>query len=70
MDLQFTKDGHPVLLHDYTVDRTSDGTGEIKSLTLREAKALDFGIKYGWVVNYLSVHFSCNIIFSLHYSVW
>ena len=49
MDLHFTKDGHPVLLHDYTVDRTSDGTGEIKSLMLREVKTLDFGVKYGLV---------------------
>ena len=27
VDLAFTKDGHPVLLHDSTVDRTSNGSG-------------------------------------------
>ena len=42
-DVSFTKDGYPVLLHDDTVDRTSDGTGNIEDLTFEEARALDFG---------------------------
>ena len=42
-DVSFTKDGYAVLLHDGTVDRTSNGTGNITSLTLAEVKALDFG---------------------------
>lgn len=42
-DVSFTKDGYAVLLHDSTVDRTSNGTGNITSLTLAEVKALDFG---------------------------
>lgn len=42
-DVAFTKDGVAVLLHDETVDRTSDGTGQISSLTLEEVRALDFG---------------------------
>lgn len=42
-DVQFTKDEVPVLLHDDTVDRTSNGTGAISSLTLAQARALDFG---------------------------
>ena len=44
VDLVFTKDGHPVLLHDGTVDRTSDGYGDIHDMTLEEAKKLDFGV--------------------------
>ncbi|MEW6403497.1 MAG: glycerophosphodiester phosphodiesterase [Chloroflexota bacterium] len=46
MDLHITKDGVLVLMHDETVDRTTDGTGEIESLTLAELKLLDAG--YDW----------------------
>lgn len=42
-DIQFTSDGVPVLIHDWTVDRTSDGTGKITDMTYAEASALDFG---------------------------
>ena len=42
-DVSFTADGHPVLLHDKKVDRTSNGEGEIEKLTLREVRQLDFG---------------------------
>ena len=42
-DIYFTKDGVPVLIHDSTVDRTSNGTGAVKDLTLEEIKQLDFG---------------------------
>lgn len=44
-DVQLTADRVPVLLHDPTVDRTTDGTGEVGDLTLAEVKALDAG---GW----------------------
>ena len=42
-DISFTKDGIPVLLHDDTIDRTSNGTGAIKDLTLAEARQYDYG---------------------------
>ena len=42
-DVSFTSDGHAVLLHDSTVDRTSNGTGSIANMTLAEVRALDFG---------------------------
>lgn len=42
-DVSFTKDGVAVLLHDSTVDRTSNGSGNIAGLTYGEAKAMDFG---------------------------
>lgn len=42
-DVHITKDGVPVICHNYTVDETSDGKGEISSLTLSELKELDFG---------------------------
>jgi glycerophosphoryl diester phosphodiesterase len=43
IDLHTTRDGVPVLLHDATVDRTTSGTGEIASLTQRQARRLDAG---------------------------
>lgn len=42
-DVCFTSDGYAVLLHDASVDRTSNGTGNIADMTLEEARALDFG---------------------------
>jgi len=47
VDLSFTKDGHPVLLHDTSVDRTSTGTGRVDGLTLEQLRELDFGCKFG-----------------------
>lgn len=42
-DVQFTSDGVPVLIHDATINRTSNGTGNVIDKTLAELKALDFG---------------------------
>jgi glycerophosphoryl diester phosphodiesterase len=41
LDVHATADGHLVVTHDPTVDRTTDGTGEIAALTLAELRALD-----------------------------
>ncbi len=46
MDLHITADGALVLMHDETVDRTTDGSGEIEAMTLAEIKQLDAG--YTW----------------------
>jgi glycerophosphoryl diester phosphodiesterase len=43
MDLHITNDGILVLMHDETVDRTTDGSGEIEAMTLDELKQLDAG---------------------------
>lgn len=42
-DISFTSDGVPVLLHDGTIDRTSNGTGKIAEMTLAEARTYDYG---------------------------
>lgn len=42
-DVSFTKDNYAVLLHDDTIDRTSNGSGNITDLTFAEVRALDFG---------------------------
>lgn len=43
IDLQMTKDGQLIALHDETLDRTTDGTGRVKDFTLQEIKQLDAG---------------------------
>lgn len=43
MDVQQTKDGELVVIHDETVDRTTDGTGRVEDLTLEQIRALDAG---------------------------
>lgn len=40
LDIQLTKDGQIVVFHDESVDRTTDGTGELRSYTLEELKKL------------------------------
>jgi glycerophosphoryl diester phosphodiesterase len=43
LDVRITKDGHLVILHDETVDRTTNGKGKISVLTIDEVKHLDAG---------------------------
>jgi glycerophosphoryl diester phosphodiesterase len=43
IDVTRTKDGHLVLLHDLTLDRTTDGTGKPGDYTLADLKKLDAG---------------------------
>lgn len=42
-DVSFTSDGVPVLLHDASIDRTSNGTGNLSSLTYAQVREYDFG---------------------------
>lgn len=46
-DIRVTRDGELVLIHDATVDRTTDGSGKVQEMTLQEIKALDAGVKKG-----------------------
>jgi glycerophosphoryl diester phosphodiesterase len=43
LDLHLSKDGALVVMHDETVDRTTDGSGAIKDFTLAELRQLDAG---------------------------
>lgn len=42
-DVRRTADGALLILHDATVDRTTDGTGELRAMTAAQAQALDAG---------------------------
>jgi len=41
LDVQVTRDGELVVIHDETVNRTTDGTGWVKDFTLGQLTALD-----------------------------
>lgn len=47
VDLRMTKDGIPVIMHDDTVDRTTDGHGDVGTFTLSDIKKLDAGVRMG-----------------------
>src|SRR5262245_44032425 len=46
LDVRRTRDGQLVCLHDDSVNRTTDGTGKVADLSLRELRQLDAGKKF------------------------
>lgn len=46
MDVRLSRDGEVVVIHDATVDRTTDGTGAVADLTLAELRSLDAGHRF------------------------
>jgi glycerophosphoryl diester phosphodiesterase len=43
LDVCLSKDRHLVVIHDKTVDRTTNGSGAVKMLTLAQLRQLDAG---------------------------
>src|SRR5690242_718627 len=43
IDIHLTRDSVPIVIHDDTVDRTTNGEGVVKEMTLAQLKALDAG---------------------------
>lgn len=43
LDVDFTRDGHVIVMHDATIDRTTDGHGRVADLTLDEIRRVDAG---------------------------
>jgi glycerophosphoryl diester phosphodiesterase len=46
LDVKLCADGHAVVIHDATVDRTTDGHGRVRDLTLVQLKSLDAGSSF------------------------
>lgn len=46
LDVQMTKDGALVVIHDETIDRTTDGTGWVKDFTYRDLQTLNAVYKF------------------------
>ena len=45
-DVHLTADGVPVVIHNFAVDETTDGSGRVADLTLAQLKQLDAGLKF------------------------
>ena len=43
LDVQLSRDGHAVVIHDFTVDATTNGSGNVSEMSLSQLKALDAG---------------------------
>lgn len=48
LDTLLTSDDVPVVIHDFTVDKTTDGSGKVREKTLREIKKLDAGSHFDY----------------------
>lgn len=46
LDVHMSQDGAIVVIHDDTVDRTTDGSGPVREKTLAELKTLDTGYRF------------------------
>jgi glycerophosphoryl diester phosphodiesterase len=46
LDVRLSRDGVVVVLHDETVDRTTDGTGPVGALSFQELQELDAGFRF------------------------
>ncbi|HEX8904757.1 MAG TPA: glycerophosphodiester phosphodiesterase family protein, partial [Longimicrobiaceae bacterium] len=46
IDVQPTRDGDALVIHDPTVDRTTDGTGHVSAHTVAELRELDAGWRF------------------------
>jgi len=46
-DVKLTADGHPVLIHDETLERTTNGKGKVAETSLADIRALDAGSWFG-----------------------
>lgn len=77
-DLWATKDRVLVSCHDGTLERVSDGEGQIYEHTYEELLTLDFGVKHGEKFKGLKIptfedilkKFACRVIMNIHVKVW
>ena len=70
-DVRLTKDNELIVSHDNTLDRISDGVGKLNEFTLAELKALNIGVKRGWVVPFCTAEevfaqFANKLVFNIH----
>lgn len=47
LDVDLTRDGHIIVMHDATIDRTTTGRGRVGTLTLAEVQRVDAGVWKG-----------------------
>lgn len=69
-DVQLTKDSNLVVMHDGTVDRTTNGSGKISDLTLKEIRELDAGSWKFPEFTGLQVPTFCEVLDEMPVNVW
>lgn len=77
-DLRTTKDGVIVSIHDYMLDRVSDGVGNVEHYTYEELLKFDFGVKFGEKFKGLRIikfeeilqKFAGRAIMNIHVKLW
>lgn len=77
-DLWATKDRELVSLHDRSLERVSDGSGDVWDFTYEELLRFDFGSKKSEKFKGLKIvkfeeilkKFSCHVIMNIHVKIW
>lgn len=62
LDVHMTADGEIIVMHDPTVDRTTNGTGKISELTLAEIRALSAGEYKGEILSVPTFREFCELV--------
>ena len=57
LDVQLTKDGKVVVIHDETVDRTTNGKGAVRNYVYEDLCKLDASYKFGDKVGFVKYLF-------------
>jgi len=70
-DVRLTRDNKLIVSHDGTLERISDGKGQLADFTLEELRELNVGIKHGWNVGFCTVEevfeqFANRMTFNIH----
>lgn len=70
-DVRLTKDYQLIVSHDGTLERISDGCGQLCDFTLADLKKLNIGIKHRWQVSFCTAsevfeHFANKLTFNIH----
>lgn len=70
-DVRLTKDQQLIVSHDGTLERISDGEGQLSDHTLAQLKALNAGAKQGWTVPFCTAEevfaqFANKLTFNIH----
>lgn len=70
-DVRLSKDNQLVVCHDPSLDRISDGSGDVGDYTLAELKKFNVGVKRGWQVGFCTpeevfAQFANKITFNIH----
>jgi len=70
LDVHMTADQQVVVIHDFNLERTTDGTGYVRDLTLAELKELDAGSWYADAHRGLRIPTLAEVLAWAHDRVW